>query len=162
MIFVCVGSREYQFNRLLKKIDELVEKKLITDYIFAQIGQSTYIPQNYKYERFMSSDKFKRYQLDSDLIISHSGTGALIGALKKGKKVIAVPRLAKYEEHIDDHQIQISEMLFKEGYLKYVLDMDNLLKEINIAKENPISKRYEKSSAIIDVIENFIDKTKQK
>ena len=26
---------------------------------------------------------------------------------KKGKKVIAVPRLAKYGEHVDDHQLQL-------------------------------------------------------
>ena len=34
-------------------------------------------------------------------------TGAIIGAVKQGKKTIAVPRLSKYGEHVDDHQTQI-------------------------------------------------------
>ena len=40
-------------------------------------------------------------------MITHGGTGVIIGAVKKGKKVIAVPRLAKYGEHVDDHQLQL-------------------------------------------------------
>lgn len=101
MIFVCVGSREYQFNRLLREIDLLIDEGKITEEVFAQIGQSDYIPQNYSFKRFLSPDEFKKYQQEANIIISHAGTGALIGALKLGKKVIAVPRLAKYGEHMD-------------------------------------------------------------
>lgn len=156
MIFVCVGSREYQFNRLLEKLDELVEEGAITDTIFAQIGASTYFPKNYKYERFISVDEFKRYQQEADLIISHGGTGALIGALKMGKQVIAVPRLAKYGEHIDDHQTQITSVLETEGYLRSVLEMENLLETIQSFNEKPIVKRYNKPSQVIDIIKDFI------
>jgi len=38
--------------------------------------------------------------------------GAIIGAIKKGKKVIAVPRLAKCGEHVDDHQVQLVFLAF--------------------------------------------------
>ena len=31
MIFVTVGSQKFQFNRLLKKIDELIENKVINE-----------------------------------------------------------------------------------------------------------------------------------
>ena len=117
MIFVCVGSRDYQFNRLLKKLDELVESDEIKDTVIAQIGQSEYEPQHYEWHRFLDRDVFARYQREADLIISHGGTGALIGALKLEKQVIAVPRLAQFGEHIDDHQTQISGVLAEEGYL---------------------------------------------
>jgi len=53
LIFVCVGSREYQFDRLLKKIDELIEQGKITDKVFAQIGQSNYVPKYYEYKRYL-------------------------------------------------------------------------------------------------------------
>ena len=59
MIFVCVGSREYQFDRLIRKLDELIEQGSITETVFAQIGQSSYIPKFYDYERFMDVEKFK-------------------------------------------------------------------------------------------------------
>jgi len=159
LIFVCVGSREYQFNRLLKKLDELVGQGEIEDEVFAQIGQSDYLPQNYEYKRFLSMDEFKEYQRKADLIISHGGTGALIGALKLGKQVIAVPRLARYGEHIDDHQTQVSGVLAEEGYLRCVMDMEDLIKEIRFLKENPISKVFDKPSNVINIIDEFIQRT---
>lgn len=159
MIFVCVGSREYQFNRLLKKLDELVEQGELEDKVFAQIGQSDYLPRNYEYKRFLSVDEFKEYQKNADLVISHGGTGALIGALKLGKQVIAVPRLARYGEHIDNHQTQISSVLAEEGYLRCVMDIDDLIKEIKYLKENPISKTYNKPSNVINIIDDYIQRT---
>lgn len=157
MIFVCLGSREYQFNRLLRKLDELVECGAIADTIISQIGQSTYLPKHYSYKRFMPVDEFKKNQQNADLIISHGGTGALIGALKMGKKVLAVPRLAKYGEHIDDHQMQIVEALSKEGYLKAAMCMDDLLEGINVLKKIK-TKQYNQSSRIVEIIEGFINK----
>lgn len=156
MIFVCVGSREYQFDRLLIKLDQLFKDGAITDTIFAQIGQSNYLPKYYEYKRFVSVDEFKKYQNDADLIISHGGTGALIGALKMGKQVISVPRLAKYGEHIDDHQTQVSGVLANEGYLRCVLDIDDLYNEIQALKKSPISKTYNKSSQVLSIVEKFI------
>jgi UDP-N-acetylglucosamine transferase subunit ALG13 len=159
LIFVSVGSREYQFNRLLKKLDELVKCGAITDTVIAQIGQSSYIPKYYRYKRFMPVDEFKVYQCNADLIISHGGTGSLISALKMGTQVLAVPRLMKYGEHIDDHQTQVVEVLAKEGYLRYVIDMDNLLDEINTFKSEPITKVYNKPSRVINVIEDYLTKS---
>lgn len=157
MIFVTVGSREYQFNRLLKKIDELLENNEIKDEVFAQIGQSTYIPVNYKYRKFLHESEFKMYQQKADLIISHGGTGALISALKLGKQVIAVPRLAKYGEHIDDHQLQVASILHNEGYLINVTDLNNLKSAIDYLRINPINKKYNKPSKVINIIQNFIN-----
>lgn len=156
MIFVCVGSREYGFDRLIEKVDQLVGRGAITDNVFAQIGNSTYIPQNYDYARFLSMDEFKEYQRKADLVITHGGTGAIIGALKLGKQVLVVPRLAKYGEHIDDHQTQVADVLKSEGYVRCVLEMDRLLDIINVFKEQPITKRYDKPSQVIDIIAGFI------
>ena len=107
MIFVITGSQKFQFNRLLKKIDELIEKQLLQEEVFAQIGYSDYQPKHYKYQNFMSRDEFARVMGESRIVITHGGTGAIIGAVKLGKKVIAVPRLAIYKEHVDDHQVQL-------------------------------------------------------
>lgn len=158
MIFVCTGTQVYQFDRLLKKIDELVKNKVINEDIFAQIGSSKYKPKYFAYKRFLSSDEFDKWQNRADLIISHAGTGALIGASKKGKNIIAVPRLSKYGEHIDDHQLQIASILEQEGYVRTVYDMNNLSKIINEALNNPISKIYSRESYILDIIDEFISK----
>ena len=46
MIFVTLGSQKFQFNRLLRKIDDLVEEGVITEEVFAQTGASDYLPRN--------------------------------------------------------------------------------------------------------------------
>lgn len=96
MIFVTLGSQKFQFNRLLKEIDILVKEKIIKDDVFAQIGYSDYLPQNYQYKKFLNRDEFAEMEGKADVVITHGGTGAIIGAVKKGKKVIAFPRLAMY------------------------------------------------------------------
>lgn len=107
MIFITLGSQKFQFNRLLKAIDKLVEQEKIKEEVFAQIGYSDYQPINYKYKQFLDRDEFADMEEKADIVITHGGTGAIIGAVKKGKKVIAVPRLAKYGEHVDNHQLQL-------------------------------------------------------
>lgn len=42
MIFVTTGSQKFQFNRLLQKIDLLIEEGMIREEVFAQIGVSDY------------------------------------------------------------------------------------------------------------------------
>jgi UDP-N-acetylglucosamine transferase subunit ALG13 len=158
LIFVCTGTQVYQFNRLLSKLDDLIEDGTISDKVFSQTGASTYIPKNYGYKAFLSHDEFERYQEEATLIISHGGTGALIGASKKGKNIIAVPRLAKYGEHVDDHQLQIVDVLAKEGYVRVAYEMSDLEKIIQVAIANPIIKRYNRESCIIDVIRDYISR----
>ena len=158
MIFISTGSRKFQFDRLIKKVDELAGEGIITEEVFAQIAETTYIPKNIQYKKYLSPEEFKKYQTDSDLIISHAGTGALIGALKLGKQLIAVPRLAKYNEHSDDHQMQVADALESEGFLRVCYDMDNLAGLIELSKKDPIVKKYDKPSNVVSIIEDFIDK----
>ncbi|MFR8792693.1 PssE/Cps14G family polysaccharide biosynthesis glycosyltransferase [Gallintestinimicrobium sp.] len=107
-IFITLGSQKFQFNRLLKAVDELCEKGTVdAENVFAQIGYSDYVPQKYNYKTFLDRDEFSDEMEKADIVITHGGTGAIIEAVKKGKKVIAVPRRAKYGEHVDDHQLQL-------------------------------------------------------
>lgn len=107
MIFVTLGSQKFQFDRLLQKLDALVEQGVIKEEITAQIGASTYLPKHFPYVRFMDREQFAETMDQCDIVVTHGGTGVIITAVKKGKKVIAVPRLAKYKEHVDDHQLQL-------------------------------------------------------
>lgn len=157
MIFVTLGSQKFQFNRLLKELDRLLEEKLIDEEIFAQIGASDYKPRNYKYKEFIDRDEFKEMMDKSDIIIAHGGTGAIITAVKKEKKVIAIPRLVKYEEHVDDHQIQLVDE-FKELNLIYpVYDEKDLEKAIKEIREKEYNKYISNTQTIIDDIESFIE-----
>ena len=57
------------------------------------------------------------------IIITHGGVGSILDAIKHHKKVIAIPRLEKYHEHVNNHQIQIVEEFDRLGY---IMDCGNL------------------------------------
>lgn len=155
--FITLGSQKFQFNRLLKAVDELCENEFIkSENVFAQIGYSDYLPKHYKYKKFLDREEFSEAMGKSDIIITHGGTGAIIGAVKKGKKVIAVPRLAKYGEHVDDHQLQL---------LKQFSELDlictcNECKKLDIAIEEVSNKTYKMYQSntfrIIESINSYI------
>ena len=92
MIFVTVGSRNYPFNRLFKKLDELYEERLLTDSMFAQIGTSTYRPKHYEYKDFISAEEFLMKIQEADIVVSHGASGSIMKALNAKKKVIVVTR----------------------------------------------------------------------
>lgn len=157
MIFVTVGSQKFQFNRLLKKIDELIEKKVIKEKVYAQIGVSDYKPQYFSYVDFMTQEEFSKNINNSDIIITHAGTGVIINALKKGKKVIAIPRLAKYGEHVDDHQIQLIKEFDEMNLLEPVYDLEKLELALQNVKIKKYNKYISNTDAIIEDIERFIE-----
>ena len=162
MIFVTLGSQKFQFDRLLRKIDELIDQGIITDEVFAQIGSSGYIPQNFKYTRFMDRGEFAEFIENASLVITHGGTGVIIGAVKKGKKVIAVPRLSKYGEHVDDHQLQLLHQFDDLGIICSCYDVEKLgdsYKEVQVKIYKPYVSN---TQAIIDSIEEFLDMTEKK
>jgi len=154
-IFITLGSQRFQFNRLLKAVDDLYEKENIGFDVFAQIGYSDYVPKHYRFKQFLDREKFSKEMGKADIVITHGGSGAIISAVKKRKKIIAVPRLAQYGEHIDDHQLQIIEQ-FKEQNLIYACyDMD-LQNALMIVKKSEFNEYKSNTEAIILSLDNFI------
>lgn len=158
MILITVGSQKFQFNRLLQEIDRLIDKKIIEEEVFAQIGVSDYIPKNYKYKDFMAQDEFNKKISDCSLLITHAGTGVIVNALKKEKKVIAIPRLAKYGEHVDDHQIQLINEFKELNFIEPAYEIDQIEQALKNIKKNKYNKYISNTDKIIESIEEFIEK----
>ena len=135
LIFVTTGTQKFQFDRLLKEIDSEIERGTITEDVFAQIGASTYIPVNYLYQPFMPAEKMQEIRKKSSLIITHAGTSSIIEGIKLGIPVITVPRQKKYKEHVDDHQMEITKSMEKDGMVIAVYDIHNLGLAIKKARE---------------------------
>ena len=157
MIFITLGSQKFQFNRLLQAVDELIEKGVITDEISAQIGYSDYKPKHFEYKRFLDREEFAVQEGKCDILITHGGTGAIIGAVKEGKKVIAVPRLAKYGEHVDDHQIQLIEQFKGQNLICGLDDTSELEAGLKYVREHEFDTYKSNTKTIIESIERFIE-----
>lgn len=156
MIFIILGSQKFQFNRLLKEVDKLIEEGILKDEVFAQIGYSDYKPTNFDFKDFLDKDDFTFMLQKANLVITHGGTGAIIGAVKKGKKVIVVPRLSKYGEHVDDHQIQLIKEFEGMGIIEPCYDIEDLPKAYNICIGKKYNAYESNTNTIINSIEEFI------
>ena len=158
MILVMLGTQNNSFERLLKKMDELIEKKVIDEKVIVQSGYTNYESKNMRIFDLIPQAELERYQEQADLIITHGGVGSIVSSIKKEKKVIAVPRLHRYNEHVNDHQKQIVEAFDKKGYIIGIQRIDELKNAIIRAQDFEPKKYEEKSnSKILKLIEDFID-----
>lgn len=156
MIFVTLGSQKFPFNRLLQKLDEMKAAGLIADEIFAQTGASTYVPRHFQTRDFMDRDTFAQHMAAAELVITHAGTGAIIGAVKQGKKVIALPRLAKYGEHVDDHQTQIVAQFSEMGIIEPCYDTEDLPAAYTAAREKTYTPYISNTHTILADLAAFL------
>lgn len=134
MVFVTVGSTENDFARLLRAIDDLVEREVIRDVV-AQIGSSSYIPHSYEFFAFRPFAEIDQLVRSADLVIAHAGTGTLNHCLGLRKKVIVVPRLKLYEEHPDDHQLELAELLRDDNRVLYARSTSDLAARVVQAED---------------------------
>lgn len=158
MIFVTLGSQKFQFNRLLIELDKLVEEKKICNDIFAQIGYSDYKPKNYEFKEFLDREQFAELMDRCEIVITHGGTGAIVGAVKREKKVLAVPRLAKFGEHVDDHQLQIIGQFTDMNFIVGVKETSEIYEALEQLKTIEFKKYISNTENIIKSIEEFLAK----
>src|ERR1700722_6490702 len=117
MIFVVLGTWEMPFTRPLVQIDEAVRQGLIREPVVVQSGRTPYESPNMKLVPFFGREELEQMYEEAALVICQAGVGSIMHGLRKHKKVIAIARLSKFDEHIDDHQLEILEVFSKSGAL---------------------------------------------
>ncbi len=154
MIFVILGTQKQQFSRVLDMIEN--SSILKDEEVIVQAGHTKFESKFMKIYDFFSLEEMTEYIKNSDYVITHGGVGSIIDSLTLEKKVIAVPRLKKYVEHVDDHQIEICEKLKEEGNIETLKDGDNIDETIEKLKSNTY-KKYVSENLYIQKIENVIE-----
>lgn len=152
MIFVTVGTQDKSFERLIKGIEQAVIEKKITDKVIVQAGNTKYESDVIEVLNYIPFEKFTDFMNKADIIITHGGVGSILNAIKLGKKVIAVPRLKEYNEHINDHQLQVIKKMTEQGY---ILSTQNVEEIPNKIKEIQNFKTKEYTSNTENFIKNF-------
>lgn len=130
MIFVTVGTHEQPFNRLVKAVDDLKMSDKITDSVFIQTGYSTYTPKACEYKDFITMKQMNEYMQQASVIITHGGPSSFIMALQLNKIPIVVPRLAEFNEHVNDHQLTFCNELVNRDFPIQVAENVNSLDTI--------------------------------
>lgn len=137
LILVSVGSTKFPFSRLTSAVDKLDKDQ-------------------YKiFDKFISPDQFIDKIKKADRIIVHGGPVTVFLVVKYAKFMpLIIPRLAKYKEHVDDHQ------LFFVRYLKNIVPQR--LKRFFVTEEkiDVVIGNYLKESGKVNKLSDllFLDK----
>lgn len=134
MILVTVGTHSQGFERLVRAADELARD--IEEQVIIQYGVSQYIPAHAGGARWFTYEQIMELTDKARVVIGHAGSGTVITTLLKNKPLILAPRLSKFSEHIDDHQLELANVLQASGRASVLLEVtkDTLLAAISVNK----------------------------
>ena len=158
MVLVLLGTQNNSFHRLLEEIETNIKEGIIQDEVIVQSGHTKFQSHKMRIISLMSPEQLDEFQNEANLIITHGGVGSIVSSIKKEKKVIAVPRLHEYKEHVNDHQKDIVKDFNDKGYIIGIDDVSEL-KEAIVKSKYFEPKKYEHSNEkMLKIIEEFIDK----
>ena len=157
MILVLLGTQNNSFNRLLEEIEKNIKDGTIKEKVIVQAGYTKFESNKMKIIDLMSKEQLEKFQDEADLIITHGGVGSIISSIEKGKKVIAVPRMHEYGEHVNNHQKEIVKDFNDKGYIIGIEKVEELKQAIEKIKDFEPKKYQPNNEKMLKIIEEFID-----
>lgn len=121
MIFVMIGTHS-PFDRLVGSIGSLD----VDEEIVVQCGRGNVRPTNARCVEFLPFDQLTAVIDEARVVVTHAGAGSILTTLGRGKHPIAVPRLRRFGEVVDDHQVEFARSLAEAGLLTVVEDLADL------------------------------------
>ncbi len=127
MVFVTVGNATQGFRRLLDAVDDLADRGIFeNEPVTIQSGHNDdFDSRCCEVRQFISMDEFDRLMESASLIICHGGCTQL-QAIRLGKIPVVMPRREKYDEHVNDHQVQLVQALAAENRIVPAYEPDDL------------------------------------
>ena len=157
MILVLLGTQNNSFHRLLEEIQKNIDNGNIKEEVVVQKGYTKFESKDMTIYDELPIEKFNELIEKADLVITHGGVGSIISSVTRGKKVIAVPRLKKYNEHVNDHQLDIIQTFDEMGYIIGIQEVQQLGEAIKKVKEFKPKEYIKNTGNIIKIIEDFVD-----
>ena len=158
MILVLLGTQNNSFHRLLEEVEKNIKDGTINEEVIVQSGYTKFQSHKMRIVDLMSKEQLDQFQEEADLIITHGGVGSIISSIEKGKKVIAVPRMHEYGEHVNNHQKEIVRDFNNKGYIIGINKVEDLKEAIIKSKDFKPKKYQANNEKMLNIIEEFIEK----
>ncbi|MBI2423145.1 MAG: beta-1,4-galactosyltransferase [Candidatus Hydrogenedentes bacterium] len=124
MIYVTLGTMFLDFTRLVEKMDQIAAAT--GEEVMMQIGLSRKTPRHCRSFDFKPREAVLEIQRNARVIVAHGGIGAALDALEVRRPLVMVPRLKRFGEHMNDHQIEVAEAMERRGWGRMILNIDEL------------------------------------
>jgi UDP-N-acetylglucosamine transferase subunit ALG13 len=122
MILVTTGANGAPFDRLLA----VVERFETDEEIVVQHGPSTIRPSGATCVDFVPFEQLGELVGRARVVVAHAGVGSILLCASKGHVPIVVPRLARFDEAVDDHQVFLARRLAALGAVVWAEDLSEL------------------------------------
>jgi UDP-N-acetylglucosamine transferase subunit ALG13 len=116
MILVTVGTNEARFDRLLRAFEADPSR----EELLVQHGPSPIRPPGATCVDYLPYDRLVHAIHRARVVVTHAGVGSIMTALANGKRPVVVPRLRRFGEAVDDHQVQLGLRLHEAGLVTFV------------------------------------------
>jgi UDP-N-acetylglucosamine--N-acetylmuramyl-(pentapeptide) pyrophosphoryl-undecaprenol N-acetylglucosamine transferase len=128
VIFATVGTHGQPFTRFLDALAGL------DDDVVVQYGHNPRPAGVHEAVAFMPFDELNARMREADVVVTHAGVGSVLCARQAGHVPVVVPRLHRYGEHVDDHQLQITTEMEAAGMVVAAVDATALPGAIDAAR----------------------------
>ncbi len=155
MILVTVGTNEAPFDRLLRAFD-VRSRSDGDEALLVQHGPSSVRPAGAECVDYLPYDELAAAIGRARIVVMHAGVGSIMTALAHGKRPVVVPRLQRYGEAVDDHQVLLGRRLDAERLVTCAESDEEILRALGSA-ELEATLALGASSALVADLRAFVD-----
>jgi UDP-N-acetylglucosamine transferase subunit ALG13 len=153
MIFVTVGTNEAPFDRLVRAIDRLPA----AEEVVAQCGPSSHRPARAVRVDYLAFEELVELVRRARVVVTHAGAGSTMVALANSKRPVVVPRLQRYGEAVDDHQLPFARRLASRRLVTLVEDLAALPETVAAVRDGAVEASVVPDEGLVDVLRRSID-----
>lgn len=133
-LFVSVGTDYHRFDRIVWWLDEWLAAGRDVRHVIVQRGTSAEPEHAESVEYLQRTQLIEEFQLAS-VVVCHGGPATIMECRKNGIVPIVVPREERYDEHVNDHQVDFCERLAAHGDIQLARTKDEFFRVLDLAVE---------------------------
>jgi UDP-N-acetylglucosamine transferase subunit ALG13 len=134
-VIVVVTGNGPPFQRLLDGVEALARARP-TEAIWVQHGPAR-LPAGVAGAALVPRDELLRRMAEADAIACHSGSGTIADALSLGHTPVVLPRLRRFGEHVNDHQLELWKALAEEKRIVAIRTPEEIGAGVDEARRRP-------------------------
>ena len=155
MIYVTLGTMFLDFQRLVDAMDAIAQET--EEQVVIQLGMSSCRPKHCAWFDFLPREDVLEIQRHARVIVGHAGIGTALDAMSVGRPFVIVPRLKRFKEHMNDHQIEIADAIERRGWGAKILDMADLAAAC--ADPPPVPSAYRPNKGpLVDAVRDMVER----
>lgn len=157
-LFVALGTQKFPFDRLVSELNKMITDELYEaeDIVIQSTKYGEVTPLCTSYGT-IPVEEFNDLMDSAEVVITHSGVNSILSGMERRKPLVIVPRISKYGEHVDDHQLEIAKVMEERYNVLVVKDMTNLRDAIKQAKTHQYLPYISQRSRLISAVQHIIN-----